>query len=183
MAVVINGTGSITGLTTALSTAQGGTNVTAAGTANNALISDGTNWLSGIPASLTLLNSGSTTVGTGTGVTYSSLTLTSYKYLLIHGAKIYNANASNMQLRSNTTNYVAFTGNIGTTQYGSFYSLINLTNGIGITGATAQGTTSTALDTGWSTSTTSLSFILGTAALAASQAFGTSGDIYIYGIK
>ena len=41
------GATAITGLTTALSTAQGGTGLTAAGTSGNALVSDGTNWTSG----------------------------------------------------------------------------------------------------------------------------------------
>lgn len=188
MAITLDGTTgistpAITGMTTALSVAQGGTGLTAGGTANNALISDGTNWVSGIPASLTLLNSGNTTVGTGTGVTYSGLTLTSYKVLFIYWANIYNANAASMQLRSNTANYVAFTGNISTVQYGTGYTFINLANGIGIANTTTSNASNTALSTGWSTSTTSLSFILGTAALAASQAFGTDGNIYIYGIK
>lgn len=190
MPVTIDGTTgistpAITGMTTALSPAQGGTGLTAVGTADNALVSDGTNWVSGVPASAILLNSGSTSVGTGTGVTYSGLTLTPYKLLFIYWVNVYNGNAANMQLRSNTANYVAFSGNISTVQYGTGYTYIQLSGGagIGLSSTAVSNASTTALSTGWTTSTTSLSFILGTAALAASQAFGTAGNIYIYGIK
>ena len=53
---------SITGLTTPLSRAQGGTGLSAAGTANNVLTSDGTNWVS------------STNQAIGVGQTYQDVT-------------------------------------------------------------------------------------------------------------
>jgi hypothetical protein len=50
MSVNIDGTGSITGLTTALTVAQGGTGLTSPGTAGNILTSNGTAWTSSSPA-------------------------------------------------------------------------------------------------------------------------------------
>ena len=46
MSIVIDGTGSITGIVTPVSATQGGTGVTSAGSAGNVLVSDGTSWSS-----------------------------------------------------------------------------------------------------------------------------------------
>lgn len=62
MSVIINGTGSISGITTPVSAEQGGTGVSSAGTSGNVLTSDGTNWAS------------STNLAVGVGQTWQNLT-------------------------------------------------------------------------------------------------------------
>jgi len=65
----ITATGSLTGLTTAITAAQGGTGLTSAGTNGNVLKSDGTNW-----ASSTALTSATAQASTsGTSITFTSI--------------------------------------------------------------------------------------------------------------
>lgn len=201
--VAITG-GSITGITD-LSVADGGTGsstltanavllgngtsalqTVAPGASGNVLKSNGTTWTSASSNGVaTLVNN--VTVGTGTSVTYSGLTLTDYKILIISFNGVSN-NATTatgrLYLASGSLGQIA--ANLGTATdvvYGSVY--IDLSTGnywantgsISTTSPTAGVSSNTFIGIcAYTTSSTSISLYTGGASFDA-------GSVYIYGVK
>ena len=161
--------------------------VVAPSTTGNVLTSNGTTWQSTAPAAsgglTTLVNN--VTVGTGTSVTYSGLTLTSYKFLIIAINAPTSTKSALYITSNNTTSYLL--GSIVGGVYG--IHLLDLSTGYmtGITSNVTGGgylTVSSAsanislgyIATGYSTATTSIVFNAGSGSFSA-------GTIGIYGLK
>lgn len=189
----ITATGSLTGLTTAITPAQGGTGLTAVGTSGNLLTSNGTAWTSTAPAAaggMTLL--GTLTTTSGTSQTLSALTLTNYKQLQIAVNNVsYSTGAvSTFRIAGIDITYTNFfTANLSA--YGIL--TIDLSTGAAAgaisTGYIATGTTNTMAATATqsgaisgnlstlTTSTTSIAFTF-----SGGQTFAT-GTIKVYGVS
>jgi hypothetical protein len=186
--VPYGGTG-VTTLTTAYGVLAAGTTATGAvqnigtGTTGQILTSNGTSALPTFQAApvsgglTTLVNN--VTVGTGSSVTFSSLTLTSYKFLIIAiNAPTSIKGALYITSASTTSFQLSTTGNVGV--YGM--QLLDLSTGYmsGITsttaGYTSTGTLTGYIVTGYSTATTSIVFNCGASTF-------TGGTIGIYGLK
>ena len=185
----ITATGSLTGLTTAITPAQGGTGLTAVGSSGNLLTSNGTAWTSTAPAAsggMTLL--GTLTTTSGTSQTLSALTLTNYKFLQISVNNVgYSSGTTNAALAINTYNFTRdLTSTVNQGYYGMLF--IDLSSGAAVAPMT-QGsftvTNSVIFSAGdcygnlsaINTSTTSLAFTFNTG-----NTFGT-GTIKVYGVS
>lgn len=200
----ITATGSLTGLTTPITAAQGGTGAAtltannvllgngtsavtfvAPSTSGNLLTSNGTTWASTAPAAsggMTLL--GTLTTTSGTTQTLSSLTLTSYKYLFITIQNVSFNAAAALYKESNAIRISRDTGVAGESVWGII--LVDLSTGT--FGTTSAITTSSSGELGangvtttgrvdWSTATTSLVFSGGSGGISFD-----SGTIKVYGV-
>jgi len=174
----ITATGSLTGLTTAITPAQGGTGLTAVGTSGNLLTSNGTAWTSTAPAAsggMTLL--GTLTPTVANSISLGSLTLTNYKALFISFTVTVSANnyffVNSSSLQSGIQVYAA------PTSAGNFW--VDLTTGTGGGGTEfLTGTGNTVAiggNSAISTATTTLYFRIASAAT-----FVASGSIKVYGV-
>ena len=199
----ITATGSLTGLTTAITAAQGGTGAAtltannvllgngtsavtfvAPSTSGNLLTSNGTTWASTAPAaagSMTLL--GTVAATSGNSVSLGSLDLTSYTEL--HIAMV------NIQVGTGGWNFIT-SNNIQDNAYAAFYTqtvsacsailIYNLVNGA-FTGSMGRDNNSSSCATsgGWgniTTATTTLYF-----RLLSTDTYSGSGSIKVYGVK
>ena len=101
----------ITSLATALSRANGGTGLSAAGANGNVLTSDGTNWTSALPASygMTLLASAAST--SGTQVTMTSIPTNSVSwYLMLVGCSHSSGTTQAIQVEFSSDNGTSWGG-------------------------------------------------------------------------
>jgi hypothetical protein len=181
----ITATGSLTGLTTAITPAQGGTGLTAVGTAGNLLTSNGTAWTSTAPAAsggMTVL--GTLTTTSGTSQTLSGLTLTTYKQLHIAVNNVgfaSGASGSTLNLDSVATTRVSMEP--GACAFGTLILDISIgcftALGVGAPGSNfgTSGLLSFGNLSSITTSTTSLVFTF-----SAGQTFST-GTIKVYGVS
>jgi hypothetical protein len=183
----ITATGSLTGLTTAITPAQGGTGLASPGSNGNLLTSNGTAWVSSAPAAsggMTLL--GTITTTTGNSVSLGSLTLTNYKELSLVAQGVATS-AGNTYINISSDNSYAATplspwGYISTTAVRSGIATINLVTGAyvstigphtdGYDATNAGGLTSAAV----TTASTIIYFRLGGVLTF------TAGSILVYGV-
>ena len=180
----ITATGSLTGLTTAITPAQGGTGLTAVGTSGNLLTSNGTTWASTAPAaagSMTLL--GTVTTTSGNSASLGSLVLTSYTGLQIvfqninttapAGVNFYFSSDNNQT----ATQYLTY---FYTTPQSGIYN-VNLVNGIWACLFARNSDSGSMLPTaGASTITTATTTVY--LRLSSTYTF-TAGSFLVYGVK
>lgn len=179
----ITATGSLTGLTTAISAGQGGTGLTSVGTAGNVLTSNGTAWVSSAPASGSITLLGTVTATSGNSVSLGSLTLTGYKELHIVSSSVSHSAASGAVCyvssdNSQTLNYYFFY--IRNAQINSGIGIINLSTG-SFMASSSQDTdpgngVPIAGKTNITTATTTIYFRL------ASTAAFSAGSFLVYGV-
>jgi hypothetical protein len=167
-------------LTTALTIANGGTGLTAVGATGNVLTSNGTTWTSSAPPAangMTLL--GTITTTSGTSVSLTGLTLTSYKQLQCVFNAVANSATANgvINLNSNSLNGTQ-TVNSTQTLYG--YVNIDLTTGafVPFVERFTKNPTGLINASGLTTSSTSITFTTS----GSSSAFA-GGSILVYGVK
>ena len=183
----ITATGSLTGLTTAITPAQGGTGLTAVGTSGNLLTSNGTAWTSTAPAaagSMTLL--GTVAATSGNSVSLGSLVLTSYINLqIIYKDIVSSSNAYCYISSSNSQNDAHWAVYLvaATPVVCEGFVILNLPTGnfVGSGGTNVNGGAWAAAlcgQTNITTATTTIYFRLGS-----TYTYGGSGSILVYGVK
>ena len=180
----ITATGSLTGLTTAITPAQGGTGLTAVGSSGNLLTSNGTAWTSTAPAAaggMTLLGTVSAT--SGNSVSLGSLDLTSYTELhiamksVVSSGGVWNfVTSTNSQSAAYSTFYTA------TSSACSGIFIFNLVTG-SFVGTTNEDTAAQAAPSGAglgniTTASTTIYF-----RLASTNTYSGSGSFKVYGVK
>ena len=197
----ITATGSLTGLTTAITAAQGGTGAAtltannvllgngtsavtfvAPSTSGNLLTSNGTTWTSTAPAAsggMTLL--GTLTMTSGTSQTLSGLTLTNYKQVQIVGSGVsttYVANqAGGVLLSPNTVRLTPDSSQGADTQ--DFFAFVDLATGICTSSYVINAGSPVApyvRNSGLSTSATSITLTAG------NSTSYDAGTVKIYGV-
>lgn len=180
----ITATGSLTGLTTAISAAQGGTGLTSPGTAGNILTSNGTAWTSSAPAasgSITLL--GTVNATSGNSVSLGSLSLSSYKELHIVTNSVSTSGATAAVYvssdNSQTANY--FASYLRTALVNSGVLIVNLATGAFSTNCSSETDPTNGVylagKLNITTATTTIYFRLGS-----TNVYNGSGSFLVYGV-